>query len=236
MDFPLLKAQGANLRPIEQPKSLKQVAYEALHRAIMAGELVQGKIYREKELAAKLSISRTPVREALLELSTKELVTFLPRKGIMIKQFNENDWDEIFELRRALEVAILEKVAPKASREDIQRMEAILHEQQACMDREDFLEFLHQDRLFHSYLSEKTDNIRMIRSYANIQDLIQLMGTYALTAEGRTKGALEEHQAIVAAIAAGDAEGARKAMVHHLEVSRKLALERYAWSRREHGG
>lgn len=104
------------------------------------------------------------------------------------------------------------------------------------MDREDFLEFLHQDRLFHSYLSEKTDNIRMIRSYANIQDLIQLMGTYALTAEGRTKGALEEHQAIVAAIAAGDAEGARKAMVHHLEVSRKLALERYAWSRREHGG
>lgn len=236
MDFCLVRAHGTNLRPIDQPKSLKQVAYEALHRAIMSGELVQGQIYREKELASKLSISRTPVREALLELSTKELVAFLPRKGVVIKRFDQNDWDEIFELRRALEVAIIEKVAPRASMEDVRRMESILQEQQACMDREDFLEFLHHDRLFHSFLSEKTDNSRMVKSYANIQDLIQLMGTYALTAEGRTKGALEEHHAIVAAIAAGDADGAREAMVHHLEVSRKLALERYTLSRAEHEG
>jgi DNA-binding GntR family transcriptional regulator len=236
MDFSLVKTQGTNLRPIDQPRSLKQVAYEALHRAIMAGELLQGQIYREKELAAKLSISRTPVREALLELSAKELVEYLPRKGVMIKQFDNNDWEEIFELRRALEVAIIEKVATRASPEDVQRMEAILREQQACTERNDFLEFLHHDRLFHSFLSEKTDNSRMSRSYSNIQDLIQLMGTYALTAKGRTKEALEEHQGIVAAIAAGDADSAKKAMLNHLEITKKLALERYTCFRREHEG
>jgi DNA-binding GntR family transcriptional regulator len=230
MTLPASATAGPILKPVDQPKSLKQAAYEALHRAILAGELRQGEIYKEKELATRLSISRTPVREALLELSTKELVTFLPRKGVMITQFDQEDWNEIFELRRALEVAIVEKVAPLATSRDIDRMEALLQEQQACAERQDGLAFLHYDRLFHSLLGDLTRNSRMISSYSNIQDLIQLMGTYSLTAEGRMQGALDEHREIVQALTQGDAEAACQRMIHHLEVTRDMALGRCALS------
>jgi DNA-binding GntR family transcriptional regulator len=215
-----------NLLPLQQPQSLKDKAYEALHKAILAGDLQQGTIYREKDLAEMLSISRTPVREALLELSTKDLVTFLPRKGIKINSFQAKDWNEIFEFRKALEMAIVEKVTATASRQDIQQMQGLIRSQQECMRSLDSLRFLDFDRQLHMLLCKLTHNSRIISSYAQILDLIQLMGTYALTAKGRMQQVLQEHQAVVDSLTQGEVHLAQKHMVQHIEISRDLALQR----------
>ncbi len=218
-----LKSSVKGLEPVDQPESLKQIAYRALHRALITGELQPGEIYKEKELATMLGISRTPVREALLELSAKGLVKFLPRKGIQITQFNLQDLNEIFELRKALELLSIEKVAVLITQKDLQTLQHVLDAQRKSAENKDFMEFLQHDRAFHTLISELTNNRRLVNNLENIRDLIHLMGAHALSAEGRLEEVIEEHEAVFASLSAADRESARKNMDYHLERSRKKA-------------
>ena len=94
---------------LKQPESLAKMAYEAIRKSILSGQWKIGELYNEKAIAAELGISRTPVREALLELAAQDLVLFLPRRGLMVNRFTRRDVDEIFELRKAIELAAVEK-------------------------------------------------------------------------------------------------------------------------------
>ena len=211
------------LQPVDHPESLKQIAYKALHRALLTGDLKPGQVYKEKDLAKMLNISRTPVREALLELSTKGLVTFLPRKGIQVTQFDLQDLNEIFELRKALELMAIEKVSDTISSEQLQDLEAALERQRSCAQVNDLMGFLQHDREFHTLLSELTDNRRLVANLETIRDLIQFMGAHALSAHGRLQEVIAEHLTVISALAAKDPEEARKNMAHHLEMSRQKA-------------
>ncbi len=70
--------------PISRTKSLKEKAYDILKELILTGRLEQGKLHNEKRLAEVLGVSRTPVREALLELSREGMVSFVPSKGVKV--------------------------------------------------------------------------------------------------------------------------------------------------------
>lgn len=211
------------LQPVDQPESLKKIAYRALHRALIAGDLQAGAIYKEKDLASMLNISRTPVREALLELSAKGMVSFLPRKGIQITQFDRRDLNESFELRAALELMAVEKAAEGVTEEGLRAIYEILDEQRKCARAKDFLGFLQYDRVFHTLLSEMTHNRRLVASLEAIRDLIQLMGAHALASGGRLEEVIIEHEAVVNALAEKNPEHARLKMAFHLEVSRQKA-------------
>ncbi|MCF8039308.1 MAG: GntR family transcriptional regulator [Desulfohalobiaceae bacterium] len=210
-----------NLRPVDQPESLKQIAYRAMHKALMAGELKQGEIYKEKELSKLLSTSRTPVREALLELAAKGMVTFLPRKGVLINQFDVQDLNEIFELRKALELAAVEKVARIIADNDLEKLQAVLDEQRTSAEENNVIRFLDLDRRFHTLLSAMTNNRRLVESLETIRDLLQVMSAKALAAEGRLEEVIREHETVLQAVAAKDPGLARKKMDLHLEESRK---------------
>jgi DNA-binding GntR family transcriptional regulator len=211
------------LQPVDQPESLKQIAYKALHRALIAGDLKPGEMYTEKYLATTLKISRTPVREALLELSAKGLLSFLPRKGIQVTQFDLQDLNEIFELRKALELMAIEKVTQDISKKQLEQIENVLREQKTCSEHKDFMGFLHNDRIFHTLISELTNNRRLVANLENIRDLIQFMGAHALTAQGRLQEVIDEHQAIIDALYAREPETARMNMAFHLEKTQKKA-------------
>ena len=78
-----------SLAAIVQPLPLTRLAYERLRESILSGQMAPGEIYNEMALAKEMGVSRTPVREALLELSSQGLVTFLPRKGVQVNYFTE---------------------------------------------------------------------------------------------------------------------------------------------------
>ncbi|MDZ7760489.1 MAG: GntR family transcriptional regulator [Desulfovermiculus sp.] len=211
------------LQPVDQPESLKQIAYKALHQALLTGDLKPGEIYKEKDLAQMLNISRTPVREALLELSAKGLVTFLPRKGVQVTQFDLQDLNEIFELRKALELMAIEKVAATITKNQLHDIQAVLDGQRSCAQANDFMGFLSYDREFHTLFSELTNNRRLVANLETIRDLIQFMGAHALSAQGRLQEVITEHQAVLDALFSRDPEEARNTMDFHLEMSRKKA-------------
>lgn len=212
------------LQPVDHPDSLKTIAYRAIHRALISGNLQPGAIYKEKDLAGMLNISRTPVREALLELSAKGLVSFLPRKGIQITKFELRDLNEAFELRKALEIRVVEKVARGITEDQISGLYSELDKQRRSADIKDSVSFLQCDRTFHSRLSEFTDNRRLVSSLEGIRDLIELMGAHALSARGRTEEVISEHENVVAALSEKVPEKARSVMEFHLEMTRKKAI------------
>lgn len=210
---------------IKQPESLAKMAYEAIRKSILSGQWKIGELYNEKAIAADLGISRTPVREALLELASQDLIIFLPRRGLMVNRFTRRDVDEIFELRKAIELAAVEKITLASPPFDLFEIEESLLKQRKSAKEKDYLAFMEADRLFHTSFSELTNNRRLIAILENIRDMIHVMGAKALALEGRALEVIEEHQAIFEAVRRGNAEKARNAMAYHLDLSKGAVVE-----------
>jgi DNA-binding GntR family transcriptional regulator len=210
---------------IKQPESLARMAYEAIRQSILSGQWKLGELYNEKAIAADLGISRTPVREALLELASQDLIIFLPRRGLMVNRFTRRDVDEIFELRKAIELAAVEKITVAAPPFDLFEIEEALLSQRKAVKQKDYLAFMEADRLFHTSFSELTNNRRLIAILDNIRDMIHVMGAKALALEGRAVEVIEEHQTIFEAVKKGNIEEARKSMAYHLDQSKEAVVE-----------
>jgi len=210
---------------IEQPESLAKMAYEAIRKSILSGQWKIGELYNEKAIAADLGISRTPVREAFLELASQDLITFLPRRGLMINRFTRRDVAEIFELRKAIELLAVEKITLASPPLDLFEIEESLLKQRKAAKEKDYLEFMEADRMFHTSFSELTNNRRIIAVMENLRDMIHVMGAKALALEGRALKVIEEHQAIFEAVSRGNSEKARRAMAYHLDQSKEAVEE-----------
>jgi DNA-binding GntR family transcriptional regulator len=207
----MLKFQTLN-----KPDSLARLAYDAILDSILDCRLNSDEIYNEKGVAKDLGISRTPVREALLELSFQGFVKFLPRKGFIVRRFNTNDITEIFEIRTAIEVMAIEKVASLTPRPDLTKIQKILDVQRDALWRDDFYAFIEADRLFHLAFCELARNLRMLSILENLRKMNFLMGNQALANRKRWKPVIAEHIKILDAVKNGEPHLAREAMIDHL--------------------
>jgi DNA-binding GntR family transcriptional regulator len=215
------------LRAIEPPLPLAKIALERLRDSILNGRLQIGEIYNEMALAKELGISRTPVREALLELSALGLIAFLPRKGIVIKHYTPKDVAEIFELRRVVELAAIKKVTKANPPLDLSKLEKSLDNQRKSAKKNDFISFMNADRMFHATFSELTDNRHFVRILENIRDLFHFMGMQGLATKGRADIVTVEHEKILEAVKQRKIIRAKEAMSHHLDQSEKAVIEAY---------
>lgn len=210
------------LTELKKPEPLAKMAYEALRSSILSNRLTSDVVYNEKGLAEQLGISRTPVREALLELASQGLVEFLPRKGVIVNKFSSKDIEEIFELRRVIELASVEKICKTCSSDALLPLEGCLEKQRDALGKDgDPIIFMEIDRDFHLTISKLTANGRLVAIMQNIRDILQLMGLHALTAGGRMEKVVEEHTRILKAIQAKDVQDALMHMEYHLEQSKK---------------
>ncbi len=215
------------LKSLDQPASLSRLAYDAILKSILSNEMHPDEIYNEVMLAKDLGISRTPVREALLELSVQGLVTFLPRKGIVVNRLTENDVEEIFEIRRAIDSTAVEKIASVDPPPDIRLLQKSLKEQKDAVKKNDYWKYLRADRDFHVTLAELTGNKRLVVIAENIRNMVHLMGIQALELPGRTKEVIDEHMRILDAIVQRKPQQAREAIVDHLIKSEQAVLDTF---------
>ncbi len=215
------------LHKINKPEPLAKTALKALRHSILTNELTTGVVYNEQSLARDLGISRTPVREALLELSSKRLVKFLPQKGLIINVFSKDDIDDVFEIRTALEVFSIKKICLNIETLDISHLTQYLIEQKKAAAVKDKVAFMEADRRFHIKFTGLTANNYLIDTMQAIRDIMHLMGFRALDIKGRVQAVVKEHENILTAISKGDANKAMELMTYHLEVSRKAVKEAY---------
>jgi DNA-binding GntR family transcriptional regulator len=211
------------------PPSLKEIAFEAIKESIVANRLRPGAIYSEQAIARELGISKTPVREALIKLTSKGFVTILPRKGFQVNTLTERHIREIFEFRYALEGSVMLHIASTISDKSIRKIEAILDKAAKAHDRKSFIRL---DREFHRYLASLTQNRYIMGALENIWDLFEWVATVVYLLKGRPHEAVQEHKAITEKLKTHDTEGAVAAMEEHLRITERRFLSHLST---EHG-
>ena len=199
---------------IRKPVSLKKQTYEAIRTAILQRELDRDMIYSEKWFADRFEISRTPVREALLQLRDEGFVEVLPNRGVIIKPLTLEDATNIYHMRAAIEgycTAYLARHATeKSGIETLKRVEVLLEK---CREN-----FNYTDEMqFHLEIIQYTKNVEFIKLYSRMRTKIDVFWNEVVN-EDRPDEIYEEHKAILDAMKAGDADGARKASERHLMI------------------
>jgi len=202
-------------------RNLREEAVDVLRSAILGGELEPGSIHSAVTLAERLGVSPTPIREAMLELSTSGLVEVLPNRGFRVTVINDRDLDEVCELRMLLEVPAVEMVIARASDEGLAALDRPLLELEAAAHRLDIPAFLMADREFHLSLLALTGNTRLVEIIGGLRDQTRIIGLQALVASGTLQASASEHRPILDAIRARNVDEARRVMTEHLEHTRR---------------
>jgi len=206
-----------------QVKSSAVDAYERLLRAIDNGTLPPGSRLRESELATRFGISRTPVREALKRLEAQGLVTHEAHHGAVVASLNYSEITELYYLREVLEGTAARLAAVHATDTEIE----ILQEMVAA-DRKliggDPSELAYTNRKLHLQLHLSARN-RFLNSVLDTMrlSLVLLAGT-TLRAPNRDVESIDEHEAIVRAIAEHDPDAAEAAARVHIRNAFKARV------------
>jgi len=194
-------------------RALYEEVAELLRQRIFSRELPPGSWIDELKLAEEYGISRTPLREALKVLATEGLVTMKVRRGAYVTEVNEKDLTDVYHLLSLLESDAASEVARQASDTQLKELQ-ILHDslEKAIKNRERFFEI---NEAFHMRLLEIANNRWRDQMVADLRKVMKLNRHNSLLKTGRIEESLAEHRAIMAAMAARDAELAACAMRRH---------------------
>ena len=142
---------------------LRDVVFNTLRDAILTGKLLPGERLMENQLADKLGVSRTPVREALRMLELENLVELVPRKGAQVLDMSEKDIVDILEVRSALEGLATSLACKKMKREDLQKLKAMEADFEQAVSERNVERFVEIDEEFHDAIFESTENVKLIQ-------------------------------------------------------------------------
>ncbi|MHB8771411.1 MAG: GntR family transcriptional regulator [Syntrophales bacterium] len=206
--------------------SLKEMALATIKEAMFAKKLEQEVMYTEAALTSELGISRTPVREALIHLASRGLITYFPRKGFKIKLLTERDVENLFEFRLALELAAIRHVVPLLTKPILAEIERIQAQYRKIAQQGEPLDSIRANMMFHACLAELTENSYLIGALEEIRDLSNLAGLRSLEVGTRTGEAIGEHERIVAELKERSLSGALCEMEAHIRTTEARVLAR----------
>jgi DNA-binding GntR family transcriptional regulator len=198
---------------------------DALREAILDGALTPSKWLREDELARQLSVSRTPVREALRRLTDEGLTVRDPHRGTMVAQMSLDDILAVYHVRETLE-GLAARTA--ALRRPPGLVDALQDMHQQIVDRVAAGDIGAVARLnleFHRLLRDATDNRYLERFLMQVEHAVRRFGRSTYELPSRAQEAIDEHGAIVAAVAAGDAETAERTAILHMQRAREARIQ-----------
>lgn len=200
-------------------------ALVSLRELIFSGDLAAGSDHLETELAVRLGLSRTPVREALLILEEQGLVDVRPRKGVRIKPVSPVDMAEIYDLLRELESLAAQNAAH--ARHDAAALAPLSRAIDAMDDalsRDDRAAWAKADDVFHTQLVALGGNERLARMVQMMADQVRRARAVTLYMRPAPTRSNADHRAVLEAIAAGDA--IRAAALHraHREAAKTMLI------------
>jgi DNA-binding GntR family transcriptional regulator len=193
-----------------------QGAYRRLLEDIRSGALAPGARLRETELADRLGISRTPVREAIRQLEADGLVTHLPRQGATIRRLDHAEVVELYEMRAVLEGTAARLAARAASEIELAELAALNAELEAAPAGPQAREV---NRQFHRSLLDAARNRFLLKSVSALQKTLLILGPSTLADPSRAAAAVAEHAAVLTALRARDGAAAEAAMRAHVEAA-----------------
>ena len=217
---------SSEVSPVDRGPSLREQAYERIRADIFEGVLRSGDALSEGRLARVYGISRTPVREAIKQLSEVGLVRLVPRRGAFVSEIAPHDVAEIYELRELLDGFAARVAAEALTDEEL----AELRDEAARA-----IELLRDGKSreafelavgTHRRITRAVRNGRLLRMLGQLEDETRRLSHLAFRAGGRIEAVLREHRQIVDALSRRDPEAAEEEMRAHVRADRDAALRR----------
>lgn len=208
----------------QSPVLIRTSVYERIRGEILSCALRPGAMLQERDLAERYSVSKSPVRDALLRLEEQALVEVLPRKGYRVKPVSIADAREMYEMRQVLEKACVVRLIETASAATLKELER----RARARGHLSLPEWIDYNRRFHLALAESCGNARLARATAEIIAQFDRL-TYMSVSAGEPIALarfIDEHVEIVAAIRKREKRSAAALVKDHIESSRRRLLER----------
>jgi DNA-binding GntR family transcriptional regulator len=189
-------------------KSLKEQVYDYLRQQFQQHRLQPGQVINMEATANKLGISKTPLRDALIQLEMEGFVTISPRRGIFVNSLPLAEIREFYQVIGALESSALQEAFPKLGAAGIKKMDGLNRQMQKAIDHNDFDIFYEKNLLFHDSFIDLCGNKTLVRIIGNLKKRLYDFPQQRQWIKEWEQSSIREHQEIVDFLAAGDPQSA----------------------------
>jgi DNA-binding GntR family transcriptional regulator len=202
-----------------------ETAYAVLREAIVTNALKPGTRLRADDLARKLGVSKTPIREALRKLQAEELITMQPGNALTVKSISEEQLFEIYYTREALEGMAARLAAENAGQIELARLWAIHDEMRTLSVAGNLRQLRQLSGEFQLAVFRAARNATLYRLLKHLQEQIRQFGGTTLTEPGRAKEVIAYCKALLAAIEKRDADAAERIARENRRRTRELRVK-----------
>ena len=196
---------------------LRDVVYNTLREAILKGELKPGERLMELQLASKLGVSRTPIREAIRMLELEGLAVTIPRKCAEVAKMTVKDMEDVLEVREALDELAAKIACNKITEEQLQTLSKVKDAFEESTKTTDIKQIAMYDEKFHDVIYESTGNVRLVNLLNNLREQIYRYRVEYLKNVELYPRLIEEHETILKALQDRNQELVVEAMRDHVE-------------------
>lgn len=207
---------------------LAENAYNYIIDEILSGNIEPGERIREDEIAAKMGTSRTPIREAVNQLSQNGFIKYVKRKGLYCVQYNKDELESLLELRQTLEEFCYLQCAKRGTDEEIQSLYEIIQKFEALPNKKKISQHAKCDVQFHVLAAEITKNERLIKYIREVETLLLIVRRNLCSSEHMEEViglSWKLHFQIVKAIEKKDIEEIKKLNDEHIKLMRETQLD-----------
>ena len=195
---------------------LRDVVFNTLRQAILRGELKPGERLMEIQLANKLGVSRTPIREAIRKLELEGLVLMIPRKGAEVADISEKSLRDVLEVRKALEELAVQLACDKITKEEIEDLKKAAEDFKKILKSRDITEIAEADVRFHDIIFMATDNQKLVQLLNNLREQMYRFRVEYLKNEEVHPQLIAEHEKIIEHIMERDKAKASAIVSEHI--------------------
>ncbi|MBO6552069.1 MAG: GntR family transcriptional regulator [Roseitalea sp.] len=206
---------------LARPKSLRELALEYLRNRIIDGTLKMGQTLSERGISEELSVSKSPVREALAQLRDEGLVSIEPQKGARVFTLSEAEVTQICDFRQAIETAAFELALardPDGLAGEMTKVVDAMEDERAKGNEKAYLKL---DTTFHQIIFEHAGNDYLTASYTRYVGKIAALRTHLAKLPQHTELSFQEHRKIAAAVRTGNMDVIRKLLAEHIDRTRQ---------------
>lgn len=216
-------AQTSYKRASKGTTNISERVYTILHKNIVNLNLAPGTMISEKEIASRLKVSRTPVREAFIRLSYEALITRFPQKGTFVSKIDLSRVQEEQFLRESLESSVVQLFANHHTEESIDRLRMSIKKQQTVFKEKDYDKFIDYDDQFHYIMFDETKkhlSYKVLNSFSSHYKRIRYLSMYIIDGSDEN---IQQHIDLVKAVVQHEAEKASTILKNH---TGKLFIEK----------
>jgi len=201
-------------------RSATQLAYDYVKARLLDGRFAGGTLLSENEIAQRLDVSRTPVRQAFVQLEVEGLLELYPRRGALVVPISPSEAEDVLEARMLIEQHAARRAA-SAGPALAEALRGHIADQERAL--EDGAGFAWADRRFHHALVESAGNQLLTRQYDSLRDRHQRIAAATVAGDPARIGRfIAEHREIAAALEAGDGDRAADLLGTHLQGAHEL--------------